>query len=174
MNMDETIWNTTSEIYLHFFLGGITILFYTYAIFICFAIYDYQDEKPHDEKWILDHQIKDWMTSQFCYLFFVGLVQLISLFAPAAPLNISYFICYIGIFLLHFHVSTIFVYLYLQYIYTFQPQDFVNVQNSTLRKKCLIWRFLLTLIILLLSILCPLEKQQIPFQLLSKGQKYDR
>ena len=73
-----------------------------------------------------------------------------------------------------FHVSTIFVYLYLQYIYTFQPQDFVNVQNSTLRKKCLIWKFLLTLIILLLSILCPLEKQPIPFQLLSKGQKYDR
>ena len=172
--MNETIWNTTFEVYLHFFLGGITILFYTYAIFICFAIYDYQDEKPDDEKWILDHQIKDWMISQFCYLFFVGLVQFISLFTPAAPLNISYFISYVGVFLLHFLVSSIFVYLYLQYIFTFQPQDTTNVQNSSLWKKALIWKCLLTLIILLLSILFPLEEQPIPFQLMSKGQNYDR
>ena len=172
--MNETLWNTFSEAFVHFSLGGIIISIYTYAIFLCYAIYDYQDEKPDDEKCPLDHQIKQWMNSQFCYLFYVGLVQFISLFSPPILLNISYFICYIGIFLLHFHVSTIFVYLYLQYIYTFQPQDFVNVQNSTLRKKCLIWKFLLTLIILLVSILFPLEKQPIPFQLLSKGQMYDR
>ena len=172
--MNETLWNTFSEAFVHFFLGGITISIYTYAIFLCYAIYDYQDEKPDDEKCPLDHQIKQWMNSQFCYLFYVGLVQFISLFSPPILLNVSYFISYIGIFILHFHVSTIFVYMYLQYVYTFQPQDFVNVQNSTLRKKCLIWKFLLTLIILLLSILFPLEKQPIPFQLLSKGQMYDR
>ena len=172
--MNETIWNTTSEVYVHFFLGGITILFYTYAIFLCFAIYDYQDEKPNNEKWILDHQIKDWMTSQFCYLFFVGWVQFISLFTPAAPLNICYFSSYVVVFLLHFLVSTIFVYMYIQYIFTFQPQDTVNIQSSTLWKKALIWKFILTLFILLLSILFPFEEQPIPFQLLSKGQKYDR
>ena len=172
--MNETIWNTTSEAFVHFFLGGITIFIYTYAIFLCYAIYDYQDEKPDNEKCPLDHQLKHWMNSQFYYLFYLGLVQFISLFSPPILLNISYFICYIGVFLLHFQVSTIFVYMYLQYVYTFQPQDFVNVQNSTLRKKCLIWKFLLTLIILLLSILFPLEEQPIPFQLLSKGEMYDR
>ena len=73
--MNETIWNTTSEVYIHFLLGGITVFVYSYAIFLCYAIYDYQDEKPNDEKCPLDHLIKDWMNSQFCYLFFVGLVQ---------------------------------------------------------------------------------------------------
>ena len=171
--MNETIWSSTSEAFVHFFLGGLTVFLYTYAIFLCYAIYDYQDEKPDDEKCPLDHQIKDWMNSQFCYLLYVGLVQFISLFTPPILLNISYFITYVGVFLLHFQVSTIFVYLYLLYVYTFQPKDSVNVQNLN-RNKCLVWKFLLTLVILLLSILFPLEEQPIPFQLLSKGQKYDR
>ena len=173
-NMNETIWNTTSEVYIHFFLGGITIFVYSYAIFLCYAIYDYQDEKPNDEKCPLDHLIKDWVNSQFCYLYYVGLVQFISLFTPSINLSIVYIISHIGVFLLHWHVVLIFVYVYLQYIFTFQPQDTGNVLISTMRKKCFLWKLLLVFISLLMSIIFPLEEQPIPFQLLSKGLEYKR
>ena len=172
--MNETIWNTTSEVFTHFFLGGITIFVYSYAIFLCYAIYDYQDEKPNDEKCPLDHLIKDWMNSQFFYLYYVGLVQFISLFTPSVNLSIVYIISYIGVFLLHWHVVSIFVYMYLQYIFTFQPQDTGNVLISTMRKKCFLWKLLLVFVSLLLSIIFPLEEQPIPFQLLSKGLEYKR
>ena len=55
---NNTLWMSNSEALGHFFLGGITIFVYTYAIFLCSAIYDYQNEKPNDEKCPLDHQLK--------------------------------------------------------------------------------------------------------------------
>ena len=56
--MNETLWTTPEETVAHFLMGGITIFVYMYAIFLCSAIHDYQDEKPEEEKCILDHQIQ--------------------------------------------------------------------------------------------------------------------
>ena len=58
--MNETIWSTNSEAFVHFFLGGITIFLYSYAIFLCYAIYDYQDEKPDDEKCLFDFEFSNY------------------------------------------------------------------------------------------------------------------
>ena len=47
-------------------LGGTTVLVCTYAIFLCYAIFDYQDEKPYDEKSPIDvllKVIKFWLWS---------------------------------------------------------------------------------------------------------------
>ena len=56
--MNETIWINYSEVIGHLFLGGTTIFVYSYAMFLCCAVYDYQDEKPEEEKCLLDHQIQ--------------------------------------------------------------------------------------------------------------------
>ena len=88
--------------------------------------------------------------------------------------NIAYLFSYIGVFLIHFHIATIFVYMYLQYVFIFQPQDTVDVQNLLFWKKCLIWKFLITFFIILLSILLPFEEQTIPLQLFAKGEQCDR
>ena len=80
--MNETLWNSTTEGIGHFFLGGTLVGIYSYAIVLSYAIYDYQDEKPHVEKSPLDILLKDLMNAQFYLLFSVGLVQFISLFSP--------------------------------------------------------------------------------------------
>jgi hypothetical protein len=58
----EILWNTTEETVSSFFLGGATVFVHCYAIFLCSAIYDYQDEKPHEEKGPDDIILKDLMT----------------------------------------------------------------------------------------------------------------
>ena len=173
--MNNTIWITNSEVIGHLFLGGITIFVYSYAIFLCCAVYDYQDEKPEEEKCLLDYDIKDWMNSQFVLMYYTGLVQFISLFTPPITLwNFVYPVCYLGVFLFHFQCTSIFVYLYNQYVHTFQPDDIIDVEPSIYRWKNLIWKFFLTCILLSLSILCPLEDQPMLFLVLTKGVKYDR
>ena len=107
-------------------------------------------------------------------MFYIGLVQFVSLFTPPVTSTIVYAICYMGVFLFHFHLAQVFVYLYIQYVYTFQPDNFEGVQKSTLRWKSLCWKIFVTIVMILLSIAIPLEKQPIPFQLFSKGKQYDR
>ena len=173
--LDKISWMTLDEAVSHFIFGGITIFVYSYAIYLCCAIYDYQDEKPEAEKCPLDPLIKDWMNSQFFFVYYVGFVQFISLFTPSVKLGyFVYMVSYLGIFLFHFHVATIFVYMYIQYVYTFQPDDIGNIDTLSLRRKGLFWKFIITSITLLLSIVFPLEDQPIPFQLLTKGREYDR
>ena len=57
--MNSTIWSSTEEAVMSFILAPITIFVFAYAIFLCYAIYDYQDEKPKDEKSPTDILIKD-------------------------------------------------------------------------------------------------------------------
>ena len=63
--MNSTLWNSTEEVVAHLILGAVTILVYAYAIFLCYAIWDYQDEKPKDEKRPTDVLIKDLKHSEF-------------------------------------------------------------------------------------------------------------
>ena len=70
--MNVTIWNTAEETVSSFFLGGATVFVHCYAIFLCSAIYDYQDEKPCEEKGPDDIQLKDLMTAQSYFLYYTG------------------------------------------------------------------------------------------------------
>ena len=89
------------------------------------------------------------MNSQFYYMFYVGFVQFISLFTPPVTLEIVYPISYMGVFLFHFHLAQAFVYLYIQYVYTFQLHNIEGVQTSTLRWKSFCWKIFLTILIIL-------------------------
>ena len=42
--------NITEESIGYLFLGGISLSLHGYALFLCAAIFDYQDEKPNKEK----------------------------------------------------------------------------------------------------------------------------
>ena len=179
--MNETIWITLNkvisvlEVIGQLSLGGIIILVYAYGMFLCCAVYDYQDEKPEEEKCLVDYQIKDWMNSQFYFLYYIGFVQFIALFSsPITFYNFVYPLCYLGVFLFHFQCATVFFYLYIQYVYTFQPDDIKDINICIYRRKCLLWKLFITCITVLISIWLPLEDQPILFQLLTNGVEYNR
>ena len=173
--MNELIWLTFSEVIGYILLGGIIVFVYSYGMFLCCAVYDYQDEKPKEEKCFLDYDIKIWMNSQFYFVYYVGFIQFISLCAAPITLNsFVYPICFLGVFLFHLQCVSYFTYLYVQYIYTFQPDDIKDIETSSYKKKSLFWKFFLTCFTQLLSILFPLEDKPILFQILTKGVKYNR
>ena len=71
--MNETLqWNTTEEAFGYLFLGGISISLHIYALFLCSAIFDYQDEKPIIDKSPFDALVQDLMRSQFWTLYGLG------------------------------------------------------------------------------------------------------
>ena len=71
--------NSTEELIGYFFLGGISLSLHGYALFLSAAIFDYQDEKPDQEKSTFDFLIKDLMNSQFWSLFGWGLIHIIAI-----------------------------------------------------------------------------------------------
>ena len=71
--------NSTEESIGYLFLGGISLSLHGYALFLCAAIFDYQDEKPNQEKSPFDALIKDLMRSQFWTVYGTGLIQIIAL-----------------------------------------------------------------------------------------------
>ena len=56
------LWTDMEEV-IGFILAGITVCVNAYAIFLCFAIYDYQDEKPSADKSPIDVFVKGWLIS---------------------------------------------------------------------------------------------------------------
>ena len=168
--MNRTLWSSTEEAIGHFFLGGILVGLYSYAIFLCYAVYDYQDEKPPAEKSPLDILMKDLMNAQFYLLYYIGLIQFISLFSPPiTSSDIMYWISHSCIFISNFHAVSYLSLLYIQHVYVFQPDDFKSVQVSSMKCKSLLWKIVLTIIAILLSISVPIETPPILFQLLTKG-----
>ena len=63
---------------------------------------DYIDEKPKEEKCLLDHQLKDLCYSQFYFLYYSGLVHFISIFATPITFDVAFWITHFGIFLMYF------------------------------------------------------------------------
>ena len=172
--MNSTIWSSTEEAVVSFILAPITIFVFAYAIFLCYAIYDYQDEKPNDEKSPTDVLIKDIANAEFWFLYIFGFIQFISLFTPPITSIFAYFMVYIIIFLMNFYSVSWLVFLYIQYVYVFQHDQFLNVNVSSMWWKSLGWKFLLTFLSLSLNIAFPLDAIPVPFQMLSKGIHYDR
>ena len=78
--MNETFLNSIEEVVGCLFLGRTTFSVCAYTIFLCYAIYDYQNEKPNEEKSPIDLLVKDLMHSLFCLLFKICLIGIISLF----------------------------------------------------------------------------------------------
>ena len=153
----------------------VTIFVHGYAIFLCYADYDYQDEKPKDEKSPIDELIKDLKHSEFWFLIHSFLVQFISLFTPPITSYFVYSIVHVGVFLANFYLMSLFVLLYVHYIFTFYPDQSANIDIRSLRWKTLLWKFFLTILSLLLSFLVPIEEMPMPFQMfLTKGKQCDR
>ena len=99
--MNTTIWNnlSTPETIGHAIFGMFSMILHFYAIFLCSAIIDYQDEKPQNEKSSFDVLTKDFLRSKLCLLYFWTLVQLISLFTPphiTGLQNFFYLMTYLG------------------------------------------------------------------------------
>ena len=133
-----------------------------------------KDEKPSNEKTLIDVLIKDLMSSNFWFLFFIFMVQFISLFSPNVPmLNSPYLINHSLLFISNFHAISIFVFLYIQHVYIFQPDDFVGVDIAIIRRKSMMWKFLLTILMISLSCIFPILDPMM-FSLISKGKQYDR
>ena len=57
--MNSTLWNSQEEVVWSFILAPVAIFVYGYAMYLNYAIYDYQDEKPKEEKSPTDILIKD-------------------------------------------------------------------------------------------------------------------
>ena len=172
--MNATFLNSPEEVVGRFCLGGTTFFVCGYSIFLSYAIYDYQEEKPNEEKNPIDLLIKDLMHAQFWFLYHTCLIEMISLFTPPITSNVTYLITYILNFLLNFHIISLLVQLYIQHIIVFYPDDFANVDFSIMRRKSIIWKFILTFFIIFLNCLFPSSEVPHTYQLLTKGVNYDR
>ena len=172
--MDVSFLNSPEEMLGCLFLAGSTLFVCGYAIFLSYAIYDYQTEKPNEEKSLMDLFVKDLMHSQFWLLCYIGLTFSVSLFTPPISSTIAYLLTYICIFLVSFHQMSIFVLLFIQHLFVFQNDKFSNVDNSKLRWASNIWKLVLTLISLFLS--CFIKSPEVPtlFKMLTKGENYER
>ena len=172
--MNATFLNSTEEVIGRLCLGGTTFFVCAYSIFLCYAIYDYQEEKPNEEKSPIDLLIKDLMQAQFWLLFCICLNGTISLVTVPITSNVPYLLTYISVFLLNFHQISLFVQLYIQHIYVFYHDDFVNVNVFIMRRKSIKWKFILTFFSIFLNCLFPSSGVPGAYQMLTKGGNYDR
>ena len=172
--MNETLWNSTEEAVGQLALAAVTFFIHAYAIFLCFAIYDYQDEKPKKEGGPMDEQIKDLMQSSFWFLYYRFLVQFISIFTPPLNSDIAYLFSHIGYVMINFQLVSFFVLLYTQYLYFFYPDNVEHIKVSTMRWLSFLCKILLTIFCISLSMAFPTGDVPMMFQLLTKGKQYDR
>ena len=171
--MNVTISNSTQEVVGQLFLCGKTFSVCAYAIFLCYAIFDYQEEMPNEEKSPIDFLVKDLMHSEFWLLYYICLIVVTSLFIPPITSNFAYLIWHVYVFMLNFLQISLLILLYLQHLYVFHPDEFVNADFSIVRQKTTVWKLILTLFCLFLNYLVPGEVPM-SFQVLAKGANYDR
>ena len=107
-------------------------------------------------------------------MFPTSYIETISIFTPPIVSNFSYLNTYLSVFLLHFHLVSLLVLLYIQHIYVFQPDDFLNIDLTVMRRKSIVWKVFLTCLFLTLSILFPMTETPLAYQMLTKGAIYDR
>ena len=136
--MNITIWNSTEEIVVNSILGASSFFILLYALFLTSAIYDFQDEKPEEEKSHFDVLIKDLMRTVFWIVYMIGSIQFISLFTPPMIDDIVYFLTYLRIVVFHFNAASILVTVYIHNVFIFQPYDIEGIMVTSLRCKS-IW-----------------------------------
>ena len=66
------------------------------------------------------------------------------------------------------------MYFYIEFVYVFHHDTIKVVNASTLRRKSLACKVLLTILSLLLNIGFPMQEKPATFQWLTKGKNYDR
>ena len=172
--MNVTFLNSTEEVVGCLILGGTTFSVCAYAIFLCNAIYDYQEEKPNEEKSPVDLLVKDLMQSEFWFLYQVCLIEIISLFTPSIQSHLTYLVSHISVFLLNFQQISLLILLYIQHVYVFHPDECAKVDVSIMRQMSIIWKFTLTVFSISLSCLVPSPEVPLAYQMLTKGADYDR
>jgi hypothetical protein len=172
--MNVTFLNSTEEVVGRFILGGTTFSVCAYAIFLCNAIYDYQEEKPIEEKSPVDLLVKDLMHSEFWFLYQVCLIEIISLFTPPITSDVTYLVSHISVFLLNFQQISTLILLYIQHAYVFHPDECAKVDVSIMRQMSIIWKFTLTVFSISISCLVPSPEVPLAYQMLTKGADYNR
>ena len=173
--MNITNWNNTEEVVVYTILGALSFSIHLYGLFLTSAIFDFQDEKPKDQKTPFDVLIKDLIRTLFWLAYTLGLIQFISFFTPPLNNDIVYWFSYFMIFINHFTLASILVTVYIRNVFTFQPDDIEGIKVTTLRHKCMVSKLLLTFVSMVLSILVPIETDPIVFQWLDKDRTiYDR
>ena len=173
--MKITIWNSTDEIVVNSILVASSFFIHLYALFLTSAIYDFQDEKPEEEKSHFDVLIKDLMRTVFWTVYMIGITQFISLFMPPMNNDIVYSLTYLRIVVFHFNVASILVTVYIHNVFIFQPDDIEGIMVTSLRRKSMVSNFLLTFVLILLSIAVPVQTEPLIFQWLNKGKaNYER
>ena len=143
-------WNTTEEAFGHLFLGGISISLHIYALFLCSAIFDYQDEKTVQDKSSFDILVKDLMRFNYWTLYGTGLFQVISLVIPI-PIQASnwvYVVTNCAVFCRHYFFCSYFVTLYIKYVFIFQHDTVEGLSSCKLWWKTLAWKIFLTFCLL--------------------------
>ena len=168
------VWKKCPVSIGHLFGGGTIFSVCAYAIFLNFAVYDYQDEKPVNEKSPIDGLVKDFMRSGFWLIIHICLIEIISLFTPPITSDSAYLASYISVFLIDFHLMSLLILLYIQHIYIFYFDLVANVDISIMRQKSIIWKFILTFLSLFIDVLVPSLDNPLAFQMLAKGASYDR
>ena len=172
--MNSALWDSTEEALGHFFLGEVIFLTYFYAIYLSYAMHDYTNEKPANEKSPIDTEFKDMTTTTNCLLYVIGFIQFISIFIPPVTFEIVYLITHLSLFLANFYLVSWLVYFYILNLYVFYPDTVKDIPLSTIRLKSFLWKILLTTIYMVISAIFPLEDQPLVFQFLTKGKQYDR
>ena len=172
--MNVTFLNSTEEVVGRLILGGTTFGVCAYAIFLCNAIYDYQEEKPNEEKSPVDLLVKDLKHSEFWFLYQVCLIEIISLFTPPITSDVTYLVSHISVFLLNFQQISLLILLNIQHAYIFHPDECAKVDVSIMRQMSIIWKFTLTVLSISLSCLVPSPEVPLAYQMLTKGVNYDR
>ena len=106
----------------------------------------------------------------------MNIMLIVSVFTPdkiSSLHNFFYWVSYFSVFLSNFTIVSLLVTLYVKYVFIFQPEMTENIVIKRLRWKCLMWKILLTILVMLLNIAVPSTDPAI-FQYLTKGQVYDR
>ena len=104
----------------------------------------------------------------------ICVIEIISLFTPPITSTVAYMISHTNVFLVHFNQISVLILLYIQHIYVFYPDECANIDVSIMRRKSILWKFILTFFSLFLSCLVPSPEAPMAYQLLTKGANYDR
>ena len=111
MSTEDFIWS--------FLVGIIFLILYGYAINLCSAIWDYQNDKPEDEKEEMDVLVKDLMIVQYWALYFHGYIQFIaSITPPFHPISAT-LISWISYIMSTFLIASYAISAYYDFCYTF-------------------------------------------------------